>query len=78
MNNWKKLIYSLIICIAFLGVLKLFLIRKDINNEKREEKLINNFSLRLQECFDLENKSNRSLIESINLIEYCMNRFGDY
>jgi len=30
-------------------------------------------TLSLNECFDLENKNERSLVESIRLIEYCLN-----
>ena len=30
----------------------------------------------LNECFDLENKSKRTINESLKLIEYCLEEFG--
>ena len=31
----------------------------------------------LNECFDLKNKSQRSLNDSMNLIEYCLEKYGN-
>ena len=46
-------------------------------------KIYNNFKIRLKKaakilnkCFDLKNKSQRTLNESMKLIEYCLKKYG--
>ena len=38
----------------------------------KKNKIISGFAKKLKGCFDLENKSQRSINESLDLIEYCM------
>ena len=41
-------------------------------NISEKDKLI----LRLNNCFDLENKNSRRISESLKLVEYCMKKYG--
>ncbi len=44
---------------------------------KKDEKVLIKGSIKvLNECFDLDNKNNRTLNESINLIDYCLKEYG--
>ena len=50
---------------------------KDFYQLKREEKIrLRKSAEVLNKCFDLENKSKRSINESMDLIEYCLNNYG--
>ena len=63
--------------IIFLKGLKIynnFKISRDLKNENKE-KLIKSSQV-LNECFDLKNKSQRTLNESMKLIEYCLKEYG--
>ena len=44
--------------------------------KKEEKDRINKSAEVLNKCFDLENKSKRSINESMELIEYCLNNYG--
>ena len=66
------LIISLIILFLF-GIKNIYIFR----NSKNEDEVNKNESLRvLNECFDLKNKSKRSLNKSLELIEYCLKIYG--
>ena len=41
-----------------------------------KNKNINDYVIKLKECFDLENKNKRRIHESLNLIEYCVKKYG--
>ena len=63
--------------IVFLFSLKTyrdFVITNDLKNEEKN-KLKKSAEI-LNECFDLENKSKRTINESLKLIEYCLEEFG--
>ena len=47
---------------------------KDLEN--KEDSILNESLLVLNECFDLENKNKRTLNKSIELIEYCLEEYG--
>ena len=51
-----------------------FIISSDFKNEENN-KLKKSAEI-LNECFDLKNKSQRNLNDSIKLIKYCMEKYG--
>ena len=51
-----------------------FKISRDLKNEKKSK--LKRSSEVLNECFDLKNKSQRTLNESMKLIEYCLKEYG--
>ena len=73
-----RLVFALILLtMTFLIGLKIyrnFNISKELKNEeknnlKKSAEVLNN-------CFDLKNKSQRSLNDSLKLIEYCLEKYG--
>ena len=53
------------------------IIKKNRDNITKEEKnKLKKSAEILNECFDLKNKSNRTINESLKLIEYCLEEFG--
>ncbi len=67
---------------AFIIIFSFFGIKKYLNqdfkkNLRNDEKIFLKESIRiLNKCFDLENKNRRSLNQSIELIEYCLDEYG--
>ena len=76
MKNWKWLFIFMIIFFTSLGIIKIFEKINFFRNESYKNKVINNYSKKLKRCFDLENKNQRRIIESLDLIEYCIKEFG--
>ena len=77
MKNLRITLAVIFLSIAFLFSLKTyrdFVITNDLNNEEKN-KLKKSAEI-LNECFDLENKSKRTINESLKLIEYCLEEFG--
>tara|TARA_B100000900_G_C20394063_1_gene639875 strand:+ start:423 stop:644 length:222 start_codon:yes stop_codon:yes gene_type:complete len=70
-KNQKLLIYILTFFIILLLGIYQSVGSKRIEKMERE-KLIR----KLNTCFDLENKINRTIDESLNLVEYCINKYG--
>ena len=67
----------IILSVLFMLGLKIysdFNISRDLKNEKKN-KLIKSAEV-LNECFDLKNKSQRTLNDSMKLIEYCLKKYG--
>ena len=67
----------IILSMLFMLGLKIysnFNISRDLKNEKKN-KLIKSAEV-LNKCFDLKNKSQRSLKDSMKLIEYCLEKYG--
>ena len=61
---------------SLIEIKKLIYINQ-IKNSKSKEGIFLYESIRvLNECFDLENKNKRTLNESIELIEYCLEEYG--
>ena len=77
MNRIKIAILTIsIIILSIVGIKKLinFNLAKDYKNK---EEIIFNESIRvLNECFDLENKNQRTINATIELIKYCLERYG--
>ena len=77
MKNLKITLAVIFLSIVFLLSLKTyrdFVITNDLKNEEKN-KLKKSAEI-LNECFDLENKSKRTINESLKLIEYCLEEFG--
>ena len=76
MKNWKRLFFFIIIFFTSLGILKIFKKIEIFRAESHKNNIINNYTKRLKGCFDLENKNQRRINESLDLIKYCMKEFG--
>ena len=68
------IIFMSIIFLISLKTYRDFVISNDLKNEEKN-KLKKSAEI-LNECFDLENKSKRTINESLKLIEYCLEEFG--
>ena len=51
-----------------------FTISRDLNIEKKNK--LKKSAEVLNDCFDLKNKSKRTINDSIKLIEYCLKEYG--
>ena len=72
MNKVKIAVFTMLIIIFSIIVIKKLIYINQVKDLKNKEELILNESIRvLNECFDLENKNKRTLNKSIELIEYC-------
>ncbi len=67
-------IFLSIVFLISLKTYRYFVITSDLKNEEKN-KLKKSAEI-LNECFDLENKSKRTINESLKLIEYCLKEFG--
>ena len=67
-------IFLSIVLLFSLKTYRYFVITSDLKNEEKN-KLKKSAEI-LNECFDLENKSKRTINESLKLIEYCLEEFG--
>ena len=65
-----------IIIFSLIGIKKLIYIKQNNDLKNEEESILNESNRVLNECFDLENKNNRTHNESIKLIEYCLEEYG--
>ena len=77
MKNLQKIFIYIIIFFSLIVTYKVF---EKVNNQleaSNKNRIINDYAKRLKECFDLENKSQRRINESLDLIEYCMKEFGN-
>ena len=71
--TFAVILLSLIFLIG-LKMYRVFILSTNLKNEEKN-KLKNSAEL-LNKCFDLENKSQRSLNDSMKLIEYCLEKYG--
>ena len=77
MKNLRITLAVIFLSIIFLFSLKTyrdFVITSDLKKEEKN-KLKKSAEI-LNECFDLKNKSKRTINESLKLIEYCLEEFG--
>ena len=72
----KIFIFIIIIIFSSIGILKIFDKVSILRTESYKNKIINDYSRKLKECFDLENKNQRKINESLDLIKYCMREIG--
>ena len=76
MKNLEKFFICIIIIFSSIGVLKVFEKVNILRTESSKNKIINDYAKKLKQCFDLENKNQRRINESLDLIKYCMKEFG--
>ena len=77
MKNLRITFAVIFLSIIFLFSLKTyrdFVISSNLKNEEKN-KLKKSAEI-LNECFDLKNKSKRTINDSMKLIEYCLEEFG--
>ena len=76
MKNLEKFFICIIIIFSLIGIFKVFGKVNILRNEGYKNKVINDYAKKLKGCFDLENKNQRTINESLDLIKYCMKEFG--
>ena len=73
-----KLTFAVILFFMFLlvglKVYRNFNISRNLKNEEKNK--LKKSAEVLKECFDLKNKSQRNLNDSMRLIKYCMEKYG--
>ena len=75
MKNLRKFLICIIIIFSSIGISKVIWKVKFIRTESHKNKVIHDFANKLKGCFDLENKDQRTINESLSLINYCMKEF---
>ena len=76
MENLKKFFIFTIIIFSALGIYKVLGNVNILRTESPKNKVIHDYAKKLKGCFDLENKNQRRINESLDLIKYCMKEFG--
>ena len=76
MKNLKKFFIFIIIIFSSLGIYKVLGKVNILRTESLKNKVIHDYAKKLKGCFDLENKNQRRINESLDLIKYCMKEFG--
>ena len=77
MKNLKNTLAVIFLSMVFLISFKTYhdlIITSDLKKEKKNK--LKKSAEVLNECFDLKNKSKRTLNDSMKLIEYCLEEFG--
>ena len=77
MKNLRISLAVFFFTIVFLISLKTFrdfIISSDLKKEEKNK--LKRSAEVLNECFDLKNKSERTLNDSMKLIEYCLEQYG--
>ena len=77
MKIFKIVLTLILLSLAFLQGLKIyrnFKISRDLKNEEKNK--LKESARVLNECFDLNNNSQRVLNDSMKLIEYCLKEYG--
>ena len=77
MKIFKKSFTVILFSLMFVLGLKIYqsyVISRDLKNEKKTK--LEKSAEVLNECFDLKNKSQRTLNDSLKLIEYCLKEYG--
>ena len=72
-----RITFTIILFVVFLLGLKIYL---DFNNSRdlkyEEKNRLKKSAEVLNKCFDIKNKNQRSIEDSMKLIEYCLNEYG--
>ncbi len=77
MKFFKETFAVILLSLIFLLSLKMyrdFDISRNLKNEEKQK--LKKSAEVLNECFDLKNKSQRSLNDSMKLIEYCLEKYS--
>ena len=64
------------IIFSSLGIYKVLGKVNILRTERPNNKVNHDYAKKLKGCFDLENKNQRRINESLNLVKYCMKEFG--
>ena len=72
MDNWKNQLKVIFIIFFSIGIFKIFDLVSSFKTEDYNNKIINDYSIKLKSCLDLENKNKRRANDSLKLIEYCI------
>tara|TARA_B100000945_G_scaffold319213_1_gene325923 strand:- start:848 stop:1084 length:237 start_codon:yes stop_codon:yes gene_type:complete len=72
----KKLIFIIFSIIFLIFTVKLNSYLQTNQDKKTKNKLDNELSIKLKECFDLDNKNQRNIQDSMKLIEFCVVKYG--
>ena len=76
MKILKKFFICIIIIFSSIGIYKVFGKVNILRTESHNKKVIHDYAKKLKGCFDLENKNQRRINESLDLIKYCMKEIG--
>ncbi len=68
------MIFLSIVFLISLKIYRNFIISSDLKKEEKNK--LKKSAEVLNECFDLKNKSERTLNDSMKLIEYCLKQYG--
>ena len=71
----KNFIIFKTIIFSSTGIYKVLGIVNILITESHTNKVIHDYAKKLKGCFDLENKNQRRINESLDLIKYCMKEF---
>ena len=77
MKNLRITLAIIFLSMVFLISFKIyrdFIISSDLKKEEKNK--LKKSAEVLNECFDLKNKSERTLNDSMKLIEYCLEQYG--
>ena len=74
--KFGKFFIFIIITFSSIVFFKAFRKVNILRTESHKNKVIHDYSKKLKGCFDLENKNQRRINESLDLIKYCMKEFG--
>ena len=76
MKILEKVLICTIIIFSSIGIFKVFEKVNILRTDSHKSKVIHDYAKKLKGCFDLENKNQRRINESLDLIKYCMKEFG--
>tara|TARA_Y100000589_G_scaffold319149_1_gene347400 strand:+ start:760 stop:1011 length:252 start_codon:yes stop_codon:yes gene_type:complete len=76
LNRYKKLFLIILITLITFLLIKSIATFKNYDRKRVKDIEFNKVLIRLNECFDLKNRNIRGIENSINLIEYCMDKYG--
>ena len=76
MKILEKFFIYIVIFFSLIGTFKVFEKLTIFKTSSDKNRIINDYAKKLKGCFDLENKNQRRINESLDLIEYCIKEFG--
>ena len=76
MKSLKKFFICITLIFSSIGIYKVFGKVNILRTENHKNKAIHDYAKKLKGCFDLENKNQRRINESLDLIRYCMKEIG--
>jgi len=74
--KFVKFFIFIIIIFSSIVFFKAFRKVNILRTESHKNKIIHDYAKKLKGCFDLENKNQRKINESLDLIKYCIKEFG--